>query len=66
MSKKLYRNTGNKMIAGVCAGIADYINIDPTLVRLLWALVGLSGAGIIAYLICAIVIPEKPSDIIDM
>ena len=54
------------MIAGVCAGIADYINIDPTLVRLLWALVGLSGAGIIAYLICAIVIPEKPSDIIDM
>lgn len=66
MSKKLYRNTGNKMIAGVCSGIADYINIDPTLVRLLWALVGLSGAGIVAYLICAIVIPEKPSDIIDM
>ena len=66
MNKKLYSNTGNKMIAGVCAGIADYINIDPTLVRLLWALIGLSGAGIVAYLACALIIPEKPSDIIDM
>ena len=65
MGKKLYRNTEQKMIAGVCSGIADYINIDPTLVRLLWALVGLSGAGIVAYIICALIIPEKPSDIID-
>lgn len=66
MNKKLYRNTGNKMIAGVCAGIADYINIDPTLVRLLWALIGLSGAGIVAYLACALIIPEKPGNIVDM
>lgn len=66
MGKKLYRNTEQKMIAGVCSGIADYINIDPTLVRLLWALVGLSGAGIVAYIICALIIPEKPSNIIDM
>ena len=66
MGKKLYRNTEQKMFAGVCSGIADYINIDPTLVRLLWALVGLSGAGIVAYIICALIIPEKPSNIIDM
>lgn len=66
MGKKMYRNTEQKMIAGVCSGIADYINIDPTLVRLLWALVGLSGAGIVAYIICALIIPEKPSNIIDM
>lgn len=66
MGKKLYRNTEQKMIAGVCSGIADYINIDPTLVRLLWALVGLSGAGIVAYIICALIIPEKTSNIIDM
>lgn len=66
MGKKLYRNTEQKMIAGVCSGIADYINIDPTLVRLLWALVGLSGAGIVAYIVCALIIPEKPSNIIDM
>ena len=62
MNKKLYRNTENKMIAGVCSGLAEYINIDPTIVRLIWALVGLSGAGILAYLICAIIIPEKPDD----
>ena len=66
MDKKLYRNTNNKMIAGVCSGLAEYINIDPTIVRVIWALVGLSGAGIVAYLICALIIPEKPSDIIDV
>ena len=62
MEKKLYRNPGNKMLAGVCSGLAEYINIDPTIVRLIWALIGLSGAGLVAYLICAIIIPEKPDD----
>ena len=66
MDKKLYRNTANKMIAGVCSGLAEYLNIDPTIVRLIWALVGLSGAGLVAYLIAALIIPEKPSDIIDV
>ena len=66
MDKKLYRNTNNKMIAGVCSGLAEYINIDPTIVRLIWALVGLSGAGIVAYLVAAIIIPEKPNDVIDV
>ena len=66
MDKKLYRNTSNKMVAGVCSGLAEYINIDPTVVRLIWALISLSGAGIVAYLIAAIIIPEKPSDIIDV
>jgi len=66
MEKKLYRNTRNKMIAGVCSGLAEYINIDPTIIRVIWALVGLSGAGLVAYLICALIIPEKPSDIVDV
>ena len=66
MDKKLYRNTENKMIAGVCSGLAEYINIDPTIVRLIWALVALSGAGLVAYLVAAIIIPEKPSNIIDV
>ena len=66
MNKKLYRNTNDKMIAGVCSGLAEYINVDPTIVRLIWALVALSGAGVVAYLIAAIIIPEKPSDIIDV
>lgn len=65
MNKKLYRNISNKMIAGVCSGVAEYVNIDPTIVRLIWALVGLSGAGILAYLVAALIIPEKPANIID-
>ena len=66
MDKKLYRNINDKMITGVCSGLAEYLNIDPTIVRLIWALIGLSGAGIVAYLIAAIIIPEKPSNIIDV
>ena len=66
MDKKLYRNTQSKLIAGVCSGLAEYIGIDPTIVRVIWALIGLSGAGIVAYLICALIIPEKPSNIIDV
>ena len=66
MEKKLYRNTSHKMIAGVCSGLAEYIGIDPTVVRLIWALIGLTGAGILAYLVAALIIPEKPSNIIDV
>ena len=66
MEKKLYRSTQNKMIAGVCSGLAEYINIDPTIIRVIWALIGLTGTGLIAYLVCALIIPEKPTDIIDV
>ena len=63
MPKKLYRSKKDQKIAGVCAGLAEYINIDPTVIRLIWALVALSGAGVVAYIVCALVIPEKPDDI---
>ena len=66
MEKKLYRNTENKLIAGVCSGLGDYLKIDPTIIRVIWALVALSGAGLLAYLVCALIIPEKPSNIIDV
>ena len=66
MNKKLYRNIQNKMIAGVCAGVGEYLNIDATIVRLIWALIGLTGTGIVAYLVAALIIPEKPADIIDV
>lgn len=57
--KKLYRSTSNRMIAGVCGGIGEYINLDPTIVRLLWVLFGfMGGAGILAYIIAAIIIPS--------
>ena len=49
------------MLDGVCAGIGEYFNIDPTLVRLAWILFcALGGSGILAYIVCAIVIPRKP------
>lgn len=59
--KRLYRDTSNKMICGVCSGIANYFNIDPTLIRLGWVVLTLAGgSGILAYIIAAIVIPEDP------
>ena len=67
MEKKLYRSTTNKTIAGVCAGLAEYLNIDPTIVRVIWAIASIFiPAGIVAYLAGMFIIPEKPdSDIID-
>ncbi|MGM9563896.1 MAG: PspC domain-containing protein [Faecousia sp.] len=61
MSKKLYRSNVNKMVAGVCGGIAEYFDLDPTLIRLGWVVFcALGGSGILAYLIAAIVIPPNP------
>lgn len=60
LNKKLYRSSTNKMICGVCGGIGDYFNIDATLVRLLWAILACSGAGLIAYFLAAIIIPQEP------
>ena len=56
--KKLYKSN-NRMICGVCAGIAEYLGIDPTVVRLLWAALGLNGTGILLYIIAALVMPEN-------
>jgi phage shock protein C len=66
MKKKLYRSVTDQKIAGVCGGIAEYFNIDSTLIRLALVLLVLcAGTGVLAYIVCALVIPEKPSDIID-
>ena len=61
MTKRLYKSRNDKMLGGVCGGIAEYFDIDPTLVRLGWVLFcALGGSGILAYLVAAIVIPEQP------
>ena len=58
--KKLYLDTANKKIAGVCGGIAEYLGVDPTIIRLAWALLACGwGTGIMAYIICAFVLPEE-------
>lgn len=61
MDKKLYKIEEGKKLDGVCGGLAEYLNVDPTLVRLVWALVTLCtvGVGLIGYLICAVIMPKK-------
>jgi phage shock protein C len=61
-SKKLYRSRNNRMIAGVCAGLAEFFGIDPTVMRLLFAAGALLGFGsfILIYLVMFIVVPEEP------
>ena len=61
MEKKLYKSNTDKKICGVCGGIAEYLNIDPTVVRLVWAVSAiLAGCGLLAYIIAAIIMPDKP------
>lgn len=60
MKKRLHRSNENKVLAGVCGGIAEYFDMDPTLIRLAWILFcALGGSGVLAYIIAAIIIPEK-------
>ena len=59
--KKLYKSSTDKKLAGVCGGLAEYFNIDATLVRLGWVVFGLlGGSGLLAYIIAAIIMPDRP------
>lgn len=63
--KKLYKSERDKKVAGVCGGIAEYLNIDSTLIRLAWVLFCLAGgSGIVIYIIAALIMPNE-SDIMD-
>ncbi|MDF2866271.1 MAG: putative stress-responsive transcriptional regulator [Clostridia bacterium] len=58
--KKLCRSNKNKIFCGVCGGIAEYLNIDPSVVRVLWVLFAcLGGSGLLAYLIIAVIMPDS-------
>ncbi len=60
MAKRLYKIDFGRKIFGVCGGVAEYLNVDVVLVRIVWAVFGLMyGAGIILYLVCAFVLPNK-------
>ena len=61
--KRLYRSRTERIIAGVCGGLAEYFNIDPTIVRIIAIVLALSGgAGVVAYLLFWWIIPKKPVD----
>ncbi len=60
MEKRLYKSSTNKILAGVCGGIGEYFDVDPVLVRVVWVISAFfGGAGILAYIIAAIVIPSR-------
>ena len=58
--KKLYRSRNSRYLCGVCGGIGEYFNIDPTLIRLAFVLFRCTGGGVLAYIITAIIIPDEP------
>lgn len=64
MEKKcLFKSSTNKKICGVCGGIAEYFDMDPTIIRIGWTFLTLfCGTGIMAYIICAIIMPETPEE----
>lgn len=57
--KKLFRSRKNRILCGVCGGIGEYLQIDPTVIRILMVLFGCTGSGIIAYFIAAVIMPEE-------
>lgn len=62
MGKKLYKSRFDRKICGVCGGIAEYMNIDSTVVRLIWIFLSFAvGMGLLAYIVAALVIPEMPN-----
>ena len=59
-NKKLYRSMADKKLCGVCGGLGEYFEVDPTLIRLLWVIFTFcGGAGLLAYIICAIIVPQQ-------
>ncbi len=61
--KKLHKSRNNRVLAGVCGGIAEFFGIDPTRVRLAWAVMFcFAGSGLLLYIICALIIPNDTGD----
>jgi phage shock protein C len=62
-TKKLYRSKSDRNVAGVCAGLGEYFNIDPVLIRIIFAVTTLAGGpGLIAYILLAIIMPEADGE----
>lgn len=63
INKRLYRSGQDRMLCGVCGGIGEYLGVDPTLIRLLWAVLACSGTGILVYFLAAVIIPREPDQL---
>ena len=64
MEKRLYRSNSSNVIGGVCGGLGEYFNIDPAFIRILAVLLALTkGIGLVAYIVCWIIIPRRPADL---
>ena len=60
MKKRLYKSSTDKKVCGVCGGIANYFDVDPTVIRLIWVIfTRAGGSGLIAYIIAAIIMPDE-------
>ena len=60
MKKRLYKSSTDKKVCGVCGGIANYFDVDPTVIRLIWVIFTLAGgSGLMAYIIAAIIMPDE-------
>lgn len=67
MARRIYRNTQDKIIAGVCSGVGEYLDLDPVLVRVIWLIAVLGfGTGILAYILAWIFIPKKPENMAEV
>lgn len=63
MEKKLYKSVKDRKIAGVCGGIAEYLNVDSNVIRIIWVLFAFGfGSGILAYVICSLILSDNPSE----
>lgn len=63
-AKRLFRSRSDRMLAGVCGGLGEYLNVDPTLVRILWVVLsifpGTIIGGVLVYVVLAVIVPEEP------
>ncbi len=63
MRGKLYKSEDNRVLCGVCGGLGEYLGIDPTIIRIVWAImIFFAGSGLLLYLLAAIIIPREPID----
>ena len=61
--KRLFKSQTDKKLCGVCSGLAEYFNLDVSLIRVGWVVLScMAGAGVLAYIVCALIVPEKPEN----